>query len=745
MQNQYYRRLTHGACCALILLASAATGRAGQTRTWTATEYSDFEKGIVHNLSIRSDGLVTLAPRFHELFDASSAYLWALAEDSKGNLYVGGGPGAKVYRLTPKGEKKVIAELEGLEVHALAVDREDRVYAATSPDGKVYRVLPNGKTEVFYDPKAKYIWGLAFNQKGDLFVATGDRGEIHRVAPNGKGALFFSTDETHARSMVVDGDGNLIVGTEPGGLVIRVSPSGHGFVLYQMAKREVTGVAVAKDGTIWAAAAGNKQAPPAAPAPQAAPAPAPQPAPASGTVQVRPAAPVPAAMAPAPPVSIAGGSEVYRIDPGGNPRKAWSHPQDIVYAMALDGAGRVLLGTGNKGYIYRIDSDSLYTALLKGSPTQVTAFHTGRNGRLFAVTSNVGKLFEIGPKPESEGHIESEVFDSGVFSQWGRLSFDGNANGGDIRVTARSGNLDQPQKNWSPWSVPAASPKGERVNCPPARFVQWKAALTAGKTGHSPELTAVELAYLPKNVEPRIDLVEITPANYRFPQPAAPPPAVQATLNLPPLARRTPQPRGAAQSRNAPVALDTGVPAMQRAKGYLGARWIASDENGDGLTYTVQIRGAAETAWKTLKEDVREKYIAFDSAAFPDGDYRIRVVASDSPGNPAAEALTASAESAVFMVDNTPPQVAGLTATRSGTKLFVRWKAVDTQTYVQKAEYSLNGGEWTPAAPVGGLADSLELVYDLTLDDVPPGEQTVAVRVEDEYDNQSVAKIVVKQ
>ncbi|HWQ53832.1 MAG TPA: hypothetical protein VN442_09105 [Bryobacteraceae bacterium] len=745
MHTSSYRRLTHGACCALLLF-TAAGGRAGQTHTWTAAEYSDFEKGIVHNLSLRSDGVVTLAPRFHELFDASSAYLWALAEDSKGNLYVGGGPGAKIHRLSPKGDKKVIAELEGLEVHALAVDNEDRLYAATSPDGKVYRVLPNGKSELFYDPKAKYIWGMAFNRAGDLFVATGDRGEIHRVAPNGKGGLFFSTDETHARSMVVDGDGNLIVGTEPGGLVIRVSPSGQGFVLYQMAKREVTGVAVAKDGTIWAAAVGNKQ-PAGVGQPAQPPAPQPQPAaPASGAaVQLRPAVPAPPAIGLAPQVSVAGGSEVYRIDPAGNPRKAWSHPQDVVYTMAFDGAGRVLIGTGNKGYIYRIDSDTLYTALLKGSPTQVTAFHSGRNGRLFAVTSNVGKLFEIGPNLEQEGAIESDVFDSGNFSQWGRLSFDGVDNGGGIRITARSGNLDQPQKNWSPWSVPVTSMKGERVNCPPARFVQWKATLTGSKAGQSPELNAVELAYLPKNVEPRIEQVEITPSNYRFPPPPPPAPPNQSSMTLPPLVKRTPQPRGAAQSRTAPVVLDTGTPAMQRAKGYLGARWTTSDENRDTLIYKVEIRGVGETAWKPLHDEVREKYVSFDSAAFPDGDYRLRLTASDSPANPLAEAKTATAESAVFLVDNTPPQIAGLAATRNAARLFLRWKAVDNLTNIQKAEYSLDGGEWTVAPPVGGLADSPELTYELTLENVPAGEHTLAVRVTDEYDNQSAAKIVVRE
>ena len=39
----------------------------------------------------------------------------------------------------------------------------------------------------------------------------------------------------------------------------------------------------------------------------------------------------------------------------------------------------------------------------------------------------------------------------------------------------------------------------------------------------------------------------------------------------------------------------------------------------------VEIRGVNETAWKLLKDKVREKYISWDSTAFPDGEYRVRV------------------------------------------------------------------------------------------------------------------------
>ena len=57
-----------------------------------------------------------------------------------------------------------------------------------------------------------------------------------------------------------------------------------------------------------------------------------------------------------------------------------------------------ILGTGNKGNIYRIDSDLVSTLLINASPTQVTAFTAGPKGRLFAATGNVGKIYQVGPE-----------------------------------------------------------------------------------------------------------------------------------------------------------------------------------------------------------------------------------------------------------------------------------------------------------------------------------------------------------
>jgi hypothetical protein len=183
---------------------------------------------------------------------------------------------------------------------------------------------------------------------------------------------------------------------------------------------------------------------------------------------------------------------------------------------------------------------------------------------------------------------------------------------------------------------------------------------------------------------------------------------------------------------------------LNYAKGSIGARWSATDENGDTLVYKVEIRGAKESIWRLLKDSVKDKYLTWDSTAFPDGEYVIRVTASDAPSNPHDQALETTLESDPFLIDNTPPQILNLAATSSGNKIEVRWIARDARSDIDRAEYSINGGEWMMAQPVTKLSDSPEEEYHLVLDRGAPGEQVIAIRVSDEFDNQAVDKVVVK-
>jgi hypothetical protein len=746
-------KITIAAACALVCAFTSAF--AVDTKTWTQADLTGFDKGSLNGLSISSDGKMTLAPAAKEIFDASAPFLWVLARDSKGNIYTGGGglgaTKAKLFAVDPKGTVKTLAELDGIAIQAIAIDAMDRVYAATSPDGKVYRVSATGQAagqvEVFYDPKAKYIWAMAFDKAGNLYVATGDQGEIHKVTPAGAGSVFFKTEETHARSLAVDANGNLIVGTDPSGLILRVAltgqSAGQGFVLYQAPKREITAVAVAADGTIYAAGDGNKQAATPAPAAPAAAPPAVSVVTTTAAANAAAGAARPTGLPPAPNPAVpavAGGSEIYRIQTDGYARKVWSDATDLVYTLAFDARGRVVAGTGNRGYLYRIDSDHSFTRLRSLTSMQVTGLVSAPDGTLFAVTGTIGKLFSVGPGMETSGTYESEVLDAGAFSYWGRIASgslgDSGAQSG-VSFETRSGNLDRPQQNWSPWQKLNAG----RIVSPAARFLEYKATLTG-----SGELSEVETAYQMKNVAPVIQEVETTRENYRFPAAATPSASSSvkdpANLNLPPIGRRS---SGSSERASTGSA---NTPAMSWAKGFIGVRWLASDDNGDALIYTAEIRGGNETAWKPLRDKIQENYLSWDSTAFPDGKYVVRITASDSPSNPPDQALSSSRETDPFLIDNTAPVITGLSGTAApgttaGGKIEVRFHAKDALSTLGKAEYSVNGGDWTVVEPTTRLTDSTELDYRVTVDR-GAGETTIAVRVSDEFENQAVAKTVVR-
>jgi hypothetical protein len=719
----------------LFLLVAPTLCFAVDTHVWEQSDQADFARGTPKNLSIRSDGHITLAPEFKELDSTNEPYLWAVAQDSKGTLYYAGGAptgaSTKIYALAPGAKPKSIADIPGLEVHALAVDAKDRVYAAVLPDAKIYRI-EGGKPQLFFDAKCKYIWSMAFDKLGNLFVATGDAGIIYKVTADGKGTQFFDTQETHARSMMIDEAGNLIVGTEPSGLVLRITPQGKGFVLYQANRREVTAVAE-HNGVVYAAAVGNKPASVSGPAPVLPS----KPAVANGVGTPR--------MGSAPPMlppavgsltaGVTGGSEVYRIQADGFAERIWNSSTDVVYALAFDASGKPLLGTGNKGMIYRVDSDQLFTELLNAPPTQVTAFLQGEKGVVYAVTGNVGNLYSIGPALQSSGNLISDVLDANAFTRWGKVHLTSVLHGGKIGIETRSGNVNHPENNWSPWTAVAVSELGGVVRSPSARFLQYRVTLTQSPAAESPDLSVVDIAYLPKNVAPRILQVELAPFNYR-----------QAPSNQ--SLERSVQPSGSptsltlpavGQKRANPPSLSLeggGASTLQYSKGFVTTRWSASDINGDPLIYKVEIRGKNETVWRLLKDKLLDRYFAFDSSAFPDGGYRVRITASDAPGNTPADTLTSSMESDSFIIDNTPPEIVNLSV--SGSK--VNFTAKDALSWIDKAEYSIDGGDWVLLTPDNFVTDSQVLSYTISAKD----GDLVAVRVFDEDDNAVVKQINIK-
>ncbi|MBV8832738.1 MAG: hypothetical protein JO108_26350, partial [Acidobacteriaceae bacterium] len=687
------------------------------------------------------DGRLSLAPELKELDSTTVPYLWAVVQDSKGTLYYAGGAptGAttKIFALPRGGKPRVSTELPGLEVHALAIDKQDRVYAAVLPDAKVYRI-ENGKPVLFFDPKCKYIWSMLFGRNGDLFLATGESGVVYRIPPDGKGVKFFETDETHARSMTMDEKGNLIIGTEPNGLIIRISPSGKGFVIYQAGKREVTAVAE-RQGVIYASAIGSKTGgasvvgnAPALPSSQA---------PVTSTGAPRSGSAPPSL----PPsvgsfsATVTGGSEVYRIAKDGFAERIWSSGTDLVYAIAFDGSGKPLLGTGNKGIIYRVDSDQLSTQLVNTPPTQVTALFQGQNGVVYAATGNVGNIYSLGAGRESSGTLISEVLDANDFAYWGKIHLVSTASGGSILLESRSGNLNNPESNWSEWAKVPNRVLGGQIESPPARFLQYRLTLTCSPGSDSPEVSTVDIAWLPKNIAPKVGPIEIAPFNYRLAPSSASlersvmPSGAPQTLSLPPVGQK----KSGSSSAGSEI---TANSTLQYNKGFVTIRWGASDPNGDPLVYAVEIRGKKESEWRPVKKDIHDRYYSFDSASFADGEYVVRVRASDSPANTPADALETSLESDPFTIDNSPPEITNMNVNEKGKTLEISFTAKDALSWVDKAEYSIDGGDWVPLMPTTKVTDSQMLDYSFQA----ATGQVIAIRVFDENDNVVVKQVPIK-
>ena len=736
-----------------LLVAQFALGEG--TRTWEQSRFDDLIRGTAQGVAIRSTGGIELAPAFKAITTTPSTYIWSIASDPGGNLYAATGAPARVYRITPDGQSSVIFEPQELQVQALVVASSELIYAATNPDGKVYRIehqaapaaapkSDNAKaaaandswsSSVYFDPGTKYIWDVELDREGNLYAATGDHGEIYKVTPKGEHSVFFKSDEAHIRVLAFDPKGNLIAGSDGSGLVYRISPGGDAFVLYSAPKKEITALAIDKAGNIYAAGAGEKR-PGAAPAgyPTTPTAPPLTPPPLAGNISITAVAPSTQSVTstfPAPGAGATAGSEVYRIAPDGSPTSIWSSREDLVYALAFDPHGRLLAGTGNRGHIFAISGEDAFTDLLKASATQVTAFAKAPNGGLYASTSNLGKVFLLGAAPEPEGTYESDVLDAKIFSRWGRAEYRG---GGNVELFARSGNVDNPDRNWSPWKKVDLL-KGAEVMVPSARFIQWKAVLRAGDP--PPRVDRVLLNYLPKNVAPDFDdvTVQVGVRYQSLPKPIGGDPSTMA--NMP--------------------------PPQIHDRDSIGVKWTVHDYNDDQMTYSVFYRGDGETRWLLLKDDLTDKFYSFDASLLPDGGYTIKVMASDAPSHSPDQALSAEKESLRFEVDTTPPQIEGLTAAVEGGTIHVSFRAADSFSSIKRAEYSIDAEGWQFVEPVGRISDSKTESYDfrapLPADADPRGmaatlaashnaagqlEHVVVVRAYDRFDNMNSAKVVIR-
>ncbi len=219
-----------------------------------AATQADFLKGDVENLTIDSNGQLTLGPAIELVYETAAPFLWSMAAQPDGTLFVGTGNEGKVFRVDPAGRGSMFFDSAELEAHALALAPDGGLYVGTSPDGKIYKVDRNGTGTTFFAPDAKYIWALAVDAKGNVFAATGDKGVIYKITPDGKAAVFYKTNTTHVMTLTFDKAGNLLAGTGTPGKVLRIDPEGKAFLLLDSPFQEIRSLRFDDKGVLYVAA-----------------------------------------------------------------------------------------------------------------------------------------------------------------------------------------------------------------------------------------------------------------------------------------------------------------------------------------------------------------------------------------------------------------------------------------------------------------------------------------------------------
>jgi hypothetical protein len=78
-----------------------------------------------------------------------------------------------------------------------------------------------------------------------------------------------------------------------------------------------------------------------------------------------------------------------------------------------------------------------------------------------------------------------------------------------------------------------------------------------------------------------------------------------------------------------------------------------------------------------------------------------------------------------------------------GVSYDFRFTASHPTSSIERAQYSVDGGEWILLAPEKGISDYKTEAYSFTVHHLLPGEHTIAVRAYDRFDNVGSAKTTV--
>ena len=170
--------------------------------------------------------------------------------------------------------------------------------------------------------------------------------------------MVFNTEQTLVWSAVADSKGNVYIGTGHDGKIFKVDSSGKGSMVADLPELDVLALAVDGKDAVYAGSSPD--------------------------------------------------GKVYKIE-NGTPKEFFNPHTKYLWSMVFDKQGRLLVGTGDKGVIYRVTPDGKGSSFYDTDETHIVSMAMDNDGNVIAGGDPKGYIYRI--SPEGKAFV---LYDSGM-------------------------------------------------------------------------------------------------------------------------------------------------------------------------------------------------------------------------------------------------------------------------------------------------------------------------------------------
>lgn len=422
----------------------------------------------------------------------TNEHIFAMTTDVAGRLLAGiSGKTCKLCRFEADRMEVIFEPNDARYIFAIAVNGSGDIYLGTGPEGKVYRLNSFGKEpQVVYDSSDKNILSLACGQEGFIYAGCDGRGLVYRIDPSNRTAtVLYDSDQPEITALLFTAGGDLYAAATSAKIVqtqtdfaAQLPPSGRPDVQPQQGM-EKTSDRTGSERKLKIA--NTKEV-------------------ADEKAVQRP---------PSPPKGAKPGeaSYIYRISKDGFVTDIFT--ESAIFFSLAEQDKNVLVGTGNNAQLFTVDPASEQQAVIyeDQKASQITAVVVS-GGDIYVGTANPAKLIKLGKNFAAEGTYTSDLIDAGQPATWGKLQIEADIpQGCKVSVSSRSGNVkDVNDPTFSAWTNSVELTEPVQLGCPLGRFCQYKLVLQSQSGLAGPIIRTVAVASTVPNLAPKVESVTVT-------------------------------------------------------------------------------------------------------------------------------------------------------------------------------------------------------------------------------------------